>query len=233
MKKSNGSDTVTSHLRRKFLMAAATIGATPAWARPHTKHSISGWKERRDLFPQGVASGDPQSDSVVLWTRFASEDESTLLSLEVSEDPKFERVLVTTSVVARRSADWTVRVLLGGLKPAREYWYRFFDSSGNGSRIGRTRTSPTNNDPRTVRFAFVSCQDITQGAQNAYRRMIWEDERAAVSDQLGFVLHLGDFIYEVVWYPEDKPEGMYDRRIRDIVRYPHGKKFATSMCRPI
>jgi alkaline phosphatase D len=40
----------------------------------------------------------------------------------------------------------------------------------------------------------------------------------------GFVLHLGDFIYETVWYPEDRPQGMYDRRLRDIVRYPSGEK---------
>ncbi len=38
------------------------------------------------------------------------------------------------------------------------------------------------------------------------------------------MLHLGDFIYEIVWYPEDRPQGMYDRRLRDIVRYPHGEK---------
>src|SRR5205823_7990330 len=42
-------------------------------------------------------------------------------------------------------------------------------------------------------------------------------------DRLGFVLHLGDFIYELVWYPEDKST-YYDRRVRDIVRYAHGEK---------
>jgi alkaline phosphatase D len=54
--------------------------------------------------------------------------------------------------------------------------------------------------------------------------MIFEDTHAAKEDQLGFVLHLGDFIYEIVWYPEDRPQGMYDRRLRDIVRYPQGEK---------
>jgi len=70
----------------------------------------------------------------------------------------------------------------------------------------------------------VSCQNANQGAQNAYRRMIFEDEHASEQDQLGFILHLGDFIYEIVWYPEDRPQGMYDRRLRDIVRYAHGEK---------
>ena len=54
--------------------------------------------------------------------------------------------------------------------------------------------------------------------------MIFEDERAAEADRFGFMLHLGDFIYEIVWYPEDRPQGMYDRRMRDIVRYPDGEK---------
>ena len=108
--------------------------------------------------------------------------------------------------------------------PRSVYWYRFTDADGFGSRIGRTLTAPSDDDPRPVRFAFVSCQNVNQGAQNAYRRMIFEDERAAEKDRLGFVLHLGDFIYEIVWYPEDRPQGMYDRRIRDIVRYEHGEK---------
>ena len=70
----------------------------------------------------------------------------------------------------------------------------------------------------------MSCQNVTQGACNAYRRMIFEDDKQPAGERLGFVLHLGDFVYEVVWYPEDRPQGMYDRRLRDVVRYPHGEK---------
>jgi alkaline phosphatase D len=54
--------------------------------------------------------------------------------------------------------------------------------------------------------------------------MIFEDERAPEGEKLGFVLHLGDFIYELIWYPEDRPQGMYDRRLRDVVRYAAGEK---------
>src|SRR5215467_5392492 len=112
------------------------------------------------------------------------------------------------------------------LQPARTYWYRFTDEYGNGSRVGRTITAPAEDSGRPVRFAFVSCQNANQGAQNAYRRMIFEDERAKEEERLQFVLHLGDFIYEIVWYPEDRPQGMYDRRLRDIVRYQNGEKIA-------
>jgi PhoD-like phosphatase len=104
------------------------------------------------------------------------------------------------------------------LKPSSVYWYRFTDVEGNGSRIGRTVTAPAEHDDRPVRFAFVSCQNACEGAQNAYRRMIFEDERAPEHDRLGFVLHLGDFIYEVVWYPEDRPQGVRPPTLRTRAR---------------
>ncbi len=65
------------------------------------------------------------------------------------------------------------------------------------SRVGRTLTAPAPDDDRPVRFAFVSCQDVTNSALNAYRRMIYEDVRRPRAERLSFVLHLGDFIYEI------------------------------------
>jgi len=78
-------------------------------------------------------------------------------------------------------------------------------------------------DPRAVNFTFVSCQDVNEGKLNAYRRMIYEDERAPAAEQLGFVLHLGDFIYEVVEYP-DEVKTRYDRTIYEVARIPDGHK---------
>src|SRR5438128_9476044 len=212
--------------RRSFLEMAVTLGAAAAWGDPFGTQSRSGWQERRDLFPQGVASGDPDTNSVLLWTRYPQFERSsgTKLDVEVAEDESFTRVVARAHVTPVEASDWTCRVLVGGLMPAHVYWYRFTDAEGRGSRVGRTITAPTVDDARPVRFAFVSCQNANQGAQNAYRRMIFEDERAVGPDRLAFVLHLGDFIYEIVWYPEDRPQGMYDRRLRDIVRYPHGEK---------
>ena len=213
--------------RRRFLGAAAAIGASAAWSGGRAAPSKLKWTERRDLFPEGVASGDPQGDSVILWTRRPPQGGRPLprLTVEVAEDPDFRRVVAAAPAIATADSDWTSRVLVGGLKPSREYWYRFVGSDGFGSRIGRTTTAPALDDPREVRFAFVSCQNANQGAQNAYRRMIFEDEHAPPGQRLDFVCHLGDFIYEIVWYPEDRPQGMYDRRLRDIVRYEHGAKF--------
>jgi len=217
---------MTRLTRRSFLELALAMGAPLAWGDSLGSPSALRWKERRDLYAEGVASGDPTSDSVLLWTRRAPSggDPVSKLTVEVAEDSSFQRVVAKASAPISAESDWTCRVLVGGLKPARIYWYRFVDSNGYGSRIGRTITAPADTDTRPVRFTFVSCQNANQGAQNAYRKMIFEDEHAPEADRLNFVLHLGDFIYEIVWYPEDRPQGMYDRRLRDIVHYEHGEK---------
>jgi alkaline phosphatase D len=217
---------MSSISRREFAKLALAMGATVAFGDRFGRASTSSWRERRELFPEGVASADPDSSSVLLWTRYPQGNEKTAseLLVEVAEDEGFQNVIAATKTRVLAASDWTCRVLVGELKPAKVYWYRFADQEGNGSRIGRTITAPDENDPRPVSFAFVSCQNANLGAQNAYRRMIFEDERAPAEKQLGFVLHLGDFIYELVWYPEDRPQGYYDRKVRDIVRYPSGEK---------
>src|SRR5438046_5589711 len=179
--------------RREFVQLAAAMGAALAWGGP-ARAARTNWSERRDFYPEGVASGDPDPSSVILWTRRPfGQDGRHLLTVEVAEDKEFRRVVAHASAPVSAAADWTTRVLVGGLKPARVYWYRFTDADGNGSRVGRTITAPADNDQRGVRFAFVSCQNANFGAQNAYRRMIFEDEKAREDDRLSFVLHLGDF----------------------------------------
>src|ERR1051325_583994 len=212
--------------RRRFIELAVACGASLAFRSRLVHASIITWAERRDLFPEGVASGDPHPDSVILWTRRppVGNNEARTLALEVAEDANFTRVVAHANANLSAKMDWTCRVLAAGLKPRTVYWYRFTDEHGFGSRVGRTITAPANNDSLPVSFTFVSCQNVQMGGLNAYRRMIWEDERKSADDQLGFVLHLGDFVYEVVWYPEDRPQGYYARRLRDIVRYPQGEK---------
>jgi alkaline phosphatase D len=217
---------MTRVTRRRFLATAAALGAAPLWAGKKRKISPAATShERRDLYPEGVASGDPQPDSVLLWTRRPYENGTGgRLLVEVAEDDTFKHVIASTHASVSAAADWTCRVLAGNLQPATVYWYRFTDETGQTSRVGRTITAPAENDPRPAKFAFISCQNANDGSQHAYRRMIFEDERAPEAERLGFVLHLGDFIYEIVWYPEDRPQGMYDRKLRDIVRYEHGEK---------
>lgn len=211
--------------RRQFLASAASIGISGIWAsRSAAAPSRLPWREDREAFPQGVASGDPDEHSIILWTRrpFDLGDHHEL-TVEVALDPDFRHVVAAARTPVLEAADWTCRAMVGGLSPATVYWYRFIDDSGAGSRIGRTITAPRASDRRPVRFAFVSCNSVNEGAQNAYRRMIWEDERAPADRKLGFVLHLGDFIYELVEYPEETPN-RYSRTVYDLGHIPDGRK---------
>ena len=128
--------------RREFIQLAAAMGASLAWTG-QARASRSKWREARSLYPEGVASGDPDASSVILWTRRPfDQGERQVLTVEVAQDRAFRRVVAHAPAAVSKASDWTSRVLVAGLKPARVYWYRFTDSDGNGSRIGRTITAP-------------------------------------------------------------------------------------------
>jgi len=130
--------------RRNFLASAAALGMAAIWAkRSAASPSTTKCREDRAVYPQGVASGDPDEHSVILWTRrpFA-EGERHDLTVEVSRDSDFRQVIAAVRAPVLAAADWTCRVMVGGLSPATVYWYRFTDDGGQGGRIGRTITAP-------------------------------------------------------------------------------------------
>src|SRR4030095_2775692 len=113
--------------RREFVQLAAAMGASLAWGGS-ARASTTGWHERRDLYPEGVASGDPDPSSVILWTRWPrGAGARCRVTGEVAEDEAFRRVVAKASAPVSAESDWTTRVLVGHLKPARVYWYRFTD----------------------------------------------------------------------------------------------------------
>src|SRR2546423_7883316 len=116
--------------RREFIQTAAALGASLAWGG-RARASRVRWQERRDIYPEGVASGDPDPHSVILWTRRPFADAKRhILTVEVAEDGAFRRVVAQAPAPVSAASDWTTRVLVGGLKQARVYWYRFTDSEG-------------------------------------------------------------------------------------------------------
>jgi alkaline phosphatase D len=55
--------------RREFLELAGALGASLAWGAGCARSAPLRYTPRPEHFPQGVASGDPDEHSVILWTR--------------------------------------------------------------------------------------------------------------------------------------------------------------------
>src|SRR5262245_66117125 len=159
---------------REFLALAASFCATLAWPKSFASEPGARWKDRRELYPHGVASGDPHPDSVILWTRRQPSGDSTAstLRLELSEFADFRKIVSSATVKVSSAEDWTCRVLAAGLKPDHVYWYRFIDEHGFGSRVGRTITAPAADANRDVRFAFVKI------GRASCREGVWIDDVA-------------------------------------------------------
>jgi alkaline phosphatase D len=141
-------------------------------------------------FTHNVASGEPASDSMLLWTRYvpaASVDE-VRLDVELALDPEFTRVVSGASVRAAAHRDWTAKITVDGLQPRTSYWYRFIAPDGGKSPVGRTKTLPVGDVDRFGLGVF-SCSNLPFGWFNAYAH-------AAARDDLDLWLHVGDYIYE-------------------------------------
>lgn len=143
-------------------------------------------------FTHGVASGDPDVDRVVIWTRVANELVGEPLVWTAARDPGLADVVAKGEVRAKAADDQTVQVEVGGLHPDTHYWYGF-EANGESSQVGHFRTLP-GRDVDHLRFAVVSCAKYNSGFFNGYARI-------AERDDLNFVLHLGDYIYEASQKP--------------------------------
>ncbi len=139
-------------------------------------------------FTHSVASGEPDGDSVLLWTRYVSTADAPL-TCEVSETSDFARIAGGTMVIAGPERDWTAQAVVSGLKPGTRYHYRFVAPDGTASPIGRTKTLPVEGvDP--FRIAVFSCANLPFGFFNAY------GHAADAADEFDLAMSLGDYFYE-------------------------------------
>jgi alkaline phosphatase D len=166
------------------------------------------------IFSLGVASGDPLSDSVILWTRLVPEgdaalpDEDIPVRWTVASDEALTDVVTDGSATARAGLAHSVHVDATGLEPDRHYWYRF-EVGDQTSPVGRTRTAPAEDEvPDRLRFVFASCQNWESGYYAAYRHI--------VADDPDLVIFLGDYIYEY-------GPGEYDQQLPDERVMPLGR----------
>jgi alkaline phosphatase D len=138
------------------------------------------------LFSHGVASGDPTTDRVVIWTRVSSDDDAVPVRWTVGRDPKLTDVVASGEAIAERDHDHTVHVDLEDLEPGASYYYGF-SAEGESSEVARTWTLRA--EAERLHLATCSCAKFNAGYFNAYSRI-------ADRDDLDFLLHLGDYIYE-------------------------------------
>jgi alkaline phosphatase D len=171
--------------RRSFFKASgAALGALPLVRSIDAMAQVT-----NPIFRHGVASGDPLHDRVILWTRVTPRGvgRAEKVSWQVSRDAKFGATVARGEVETGAERDYTVKLDARGLDPATTYYYRF-QSNGEQSPVGRTKTLPRENVAR-VRLGVVSCSNLPQGYFNAY---------ACLANRLDLdgILHLGDYLYE-------------------------------------
>jgi len=158
---------------------------------------MEGFRFGVDPFTLGVASGYPSPDSVVLWTRLAPSPlepggglpaEAFPVEWTIATDERMRSVVQRG--IAYATPDWaySIHVEPSGLDAGRDYWYRF-ESGGERSPIGRTRTAPEHGALlERLKVGVVCCQHYEQGYYTAYRHML--------ADNLDLIVHVGDYIYE-------------------------------------
>lgn len=140
-------------------------------------------------FYHGVASGDPLSDRVILWSRITLDPvvDPVTVGWQVALDASFNTIVSSGTTTTDSTKDYTIKVDAAGLQPNSWYYYRFtYDTLK--SITGRTRTLPVGN-VNNLRFAVASCQDYQDGFYNAHRHISQRND-------LDAVLFLGDYTYE-------------------------------------
>ena len=193
----------TEQNRRQFLRrtsvasAAAVVGLSGQGAGQESTELTDDGEFESDPFSLGVASGDPLPDSVILWTRLAPDpltagggmpSEPVDVTWTIATDETMQNVVGSGTATAEPEHAHTVHVEAAGLAPGTEYYYQF-EAGGKQSPVGRTKTAPApGSTPAEFQFAFVSCQEWSDGFYTAHRYMAEEN--------LDLIIHLGDYIYE-------------------------------------
>jgi len=160
-------------------------------------------------FLHGIASGDPDTTSVVIWTRVSHADRQTRVEWRVATDRNFLDIVAHGQYTTDASRDYTVKVVVDNLSPGQEYFYQF-DVGGMRSPAGQTKTLPVGHVERLV-LAVATCSRYSFGFFNAY-------EVIANDPTVDLVVHLGDYIYE---YGPEGAGGPTGRRIGRDHEPPH------------
>ena len=167
---------------------APTTTLAPVVAAPSPTNGFAA-----NPFELGVASGDPTSSAVILWTHVntassLADRPAWTVAWDVAHDEQFTQLAASGSATTVPAAATTLHVDANGLTPDTWYFYRF-RSDTFVSTVGRTRTLPAADAaPAGLRFGFASCQDWQGGYYAAHRDV--------AASKLDLMVWLGDYIYE-------------------------------------
>ncbi len=141
-------------------------------------------------FTLGVASGDPDATSVILWTRVLGAGLPSIVPMvwEVSVDESFSTLVATGRAEATTEHAHTVRAIASGLRSGTTFFYRF-RAGAIASPVGRAKVLPALGDGQNtpLRLGVSSCQRLGDGGYAAH------DGIAA--SNLDLMIWLGDYIY--------------------------------------
>jgi alkaline phosphatase D len=179
--------------RRRLLLGGGALAAAALGVTPWVVRAVGAGSEPR--FALGVASGHPQADRVVLWTRLTGAVLPAQVEVRwaLAHDEGFTRIAARGVATAEAAWAHSVHAEPAGLEPDRWYWYRF-EALGERSAAGRTRTAPGTDAGASLRFAIASCQRYDAGHYAAWRQV--------AADAPDLVLFLGDYIYEYASRPD-------------------------------
>ncbi|WP_242187858.1 alkaline phosphatase D family protein [Sphingomonas sp. CARO-RG-8B-R24-01] len=177
---------MTVQIDRRSLLLTGSLGlgafAVPGFAQTPNVTQARG-------FTHSVASGEPGSDTMLLWTRYVPTTGDTAeLRVEISETPDFARIVAGGSQITGVWRDFTAKITVDTLKPDTRYHYRFVAPDGSFSPFGMTKTLPVGPVDR-FRTVTFSCSNMPYGYFNAYAH-------AAARDDIDLAIHLGDYFYE-------------------------------------
>ena len=182
--------------RRKFifnsLLATGGIVLSTNFISCSDDDDISGEVDIPDVlnqtnFEQGVASFDPSSSQIIIWTRYNTEADIASIVWQLSLDADFSNVLRSGEVAIDASSDYTLAVEVQNLDADQKLFYRFINVADAAvSDVGETITLPIN--ASQVKMAVCSCSNYPAGLFNVYQVMANSDA--------DIIVHLGDYIYE-------------------------------------
>ncbi len=141
---------MTIKISRRRFVSTASAAALGSLAAPFLSRAAD-----RPLMPQGVQSGDVNTDSAMVWSRA---DRPSQMLVEVSTTESFANLRALPPIAALPESDFTAKMLLENLPAGQDIFYRvkFRDLShpdiASEPVVGRFRTAPAGK--RDVSFVW-------------------------------------------------------------------------------